>query len=79
MTIKKLYTFIAKVISKKLKKDIKIKYMNEKKFNDESIFRNYLADISKVKLNLRWYPKIDLLDSVEKQIDYNIKINNFNR
>lgn len=79
MTIKKLYTFIAKVISKKLKKDIKIKYMNEKKFNDESIFRNYLADISKVKLNLRWYPKINLLDSVEKQIDYNIKINNFNR
>lgn len=79
MTIKKLYTYIAKIISKKQKKDIKIKYINEKNFNDVSIFRNYFANISKVKLNLKWYPKISLLDSVIKQIEYNIKINNFKK
>jgi UDP-glucose 4-epimerase len=79
MTIKKLYTYIAKIISKKQKKDIKIKYINKKNFDDVSIFRNYYANISKVKLNLRWYPKINLLDSVIKQIDYNIKINNFKK
>ena len=73
ITIKKLYTYIAKTISKKQNKSIKIKYLNKKKFNDDSIFRNYLADISKVKRNLKWYPKISLFDGVLKQIDYNMK------
>ena len=67
--LKDLFKKIAKIVENKIDAKIKFSHYTNKIDRDKSDYRNYQADISKAKINLKWKPKVLLDEGIGELIN----------